>query len=218
MQTVKPTKRPSVKEKNAKKKLQPGASSVADAAVAGVPAASTSPASTGASAYDRSQYGSAKSKKPKADDEAPDTKESSLRKSVKASGKSRKLVKDARRKRVSKKFLIVSGIIALLLVVAIGVLSWNQWLRYDDAADIQGTWVADGTEQVITITDTTIQWTDTVSYDYTLDTFGKSITFSFKQYSGQGSYAFSEDRNAVSITETDADTGEDVTTTLVRQQ
>lgn len=218
MQTVKPTKRPSVKEKkNAKKKLQPGASSVADAAVP-APAASTGPASTGASAYDRSQYGSAKSKKPKVDDEAPSTKEPSSRKSVKASGKSRKLVKDARRKRVSKKFLIVSGIIALLLVVAIGVLSWNQWLRYDDAADIQGTWVADGTEQVITITDTTIQWTDTVSYDYTLDTFGKSITFSFKQYSGRGSYAFSEDRNAVSITETDAETSEDVTTTLVRQQ
>lgn len=88
----------------------------------------------------------------------------------------------------------------------------DQWLRYDDNADIQGTWVIDGTSQTITITDTDIVMTADVSYPYTLDTFQKTISFSFKQYNGSGSYAFSPERTTLVITETDADTGENVST------
>lgn len=123
----------------------------------------------------------------------------------------------AKRKGLSRRFLIGSLVVIVLLAIGTGLLAWNQWLRYDDNADIQGTWVIDGTSQTITITDTHIVMTADVSYPYTLDTFQKTISFSFKQYNGSGSYAFSPERTTLVITETDADTGENVSTKLVKQ-
>lgn len=123
----------------------------------------------------------------------------------------------AKRKGLSRRFLIGSLVVIVLLAIGTGLLAWNQWLRYDDNADIQGTWVIDGTSQTITITDTDIVMTADVSYPYTLDTFQKTISFSFKQYNGSGSYAFSPERTTLVITETDADTGENVSTKLVKQ-
>lgn len=125
--------------------------------------------------------------------------------------------KPLKRKGISQRFLIGSLIVILLLVIGTGLLAWNQWFRYDDTADIQGTWVIDGSNQSITINETDIVMTDDVSYPYTLDTFQKTISFSFKQYSGSGSYAFSPERTTLVITETDADTGEKVSTKLVKQ-
>lgn len=125
--------------------------------------------------------------------------------------------KPLKRKGISRRFLIGSLIVILLLVIGTGLLAWNQWFRYDDTADIQGTWVIDGSNQSITINETDIVMTSDVSYPYTLDTFQKTISFSFKQYSGSGSYAFSPERTTLVITETDADTGEKVSTKLVKQ-
>lgn len=125
--------------------------------------------------------------------------------------------KPLKRKGISRRFLIGSLVVILLLVIGTGLLAWNQWFRYDDAADIQGTWVIDGSSQSITINETDIVMTDDVSYPYTLDTFQKTISFSFKQYNGSGSYAFSPERTTLVITETDADTGEKVSTKLVKQ-
>lgn len=125
--------------------------------------------------------------------------------------------KPLKRKGISRRFLIGSLVVILLLVIGTGLLAWNQWFRYDDAADIQGTWVIDGSSQSITINETDIVMTSDVSYPYTLDTFQKTISFSFKQYSGSGSYAFSPERTTLVITETDADTGEKVSTKLVKQ-
>lgn len=125
--------------------------------------------------------------------------------------------KPLKRKGISRRFLIGSLVVILLLVIGTGLLAWNQWFRYDDAADIQGTWVIDGSSQSITINETDIVMTDDVSCPYTLDTFQKTISFSFKQYSGSGSYAFSPERTTLVITETDADTGEKVSTKLVKQ-
>lgn len=121
------------------------------------------------------------------------------------------------RKGLSRRFLIASLSVIAVLVIVTGVLAWNHWLRYDDAADIQGTWVIDGSQDVITITGTDMVMTAEVSYPYALDTFHKTISFSFEQYSGNGSYAFSPERDTLVITETDADTGEKVSTKLVKQ-
>lgn len=125
--------------------------------------------------------------------------------------------KPFKRTGISRRFLIGSLVVILLLAIDTGLLAWNQWLRFDDTADIQGTWTIDGTTQTITITDTDIVMTADVSYPYTLDTFQKTISFSFKQYSGSGSYAFSPERTELYITETDADSGEEVSTKLVKQ-
>ena len=125
--------------------------------------------------------------------------------------------KKSARKGLSRRFLIASLSVIAVLVIVTGVLAWNHWLRYDDAADIQGTWVIDGSQDVITITGTDMVMTAEVSYPYALDTFHKTISFSFEQYSGNGSYAFSPERDTLVITETDADTGEKVSTKLVKQ-
>lgn len=125
--------------------------------------------------------------------------------------------KPFKRAGISRRFLIGSLVVILLLAIGTGLLAWNQWFRFDDTADIQGTWTIDGTTQTITITDTDIVMTADVSYPYTLDTFQKTISFSFKQYSGSGSYAFSPERTELYITETDADSGEEVSTKLVKQ-
>lgn len=125
--------------------------------------------------------------------------------------------KPFKRAGISRRFLIGSLVVILLLAIGTGLLAWNQWFRFDDTADIQGTWAIDGTTQTITITDTDIVMTADVSYPYTLDTFQKTISFSFKQYSGSGSYAFSPERTELYITETDADSGEEVSTKLVKQ-
>lgn len=113
--------------------------------------------------------------------------------------------------------MIGAAVIIVVLAVATGLLSWNQWFRYDDAADIQGSWAVEGTNEVITFTDTDIVMTPEVSYPYTLDTFNKTIDFSFKQYGGEGKYVFSPERTTLVITETDADTQEEVSMTLVKQ-
>ena len=98
------------------------------------------------------------------------------------------------------------------------MLSWNQWLRYDDAADIQGTWVIDGSSATITVTDSEIKMSDDVSYSYSLDTLNKTISFSFGKYTGSGSYAFSPERDTLVITEENPDSEQGkASTKLVKQ-
>ncbi len=142
------------------------------------------------------------------------TKERSSKAKVRASRPKRK---DSTKQRRFKPLFVVLAILAAILLVATSVLAWNQWLRFDDKADIQGTWYVDGTDSSITITDTQIVLTDSVAYDYTLDTFNKTITFSFSNLQGRGTYAFSPERDALIITEQDssAENGS-VPTKLVR--
>ena len=105
-----------------------------------------------------------------------------------------------------------------MLAIATGLLSWNQWLRYDDAADIQGMWVIDGSSATITVTDSEIKMSDDVSYSYSLDTFNKTISFSFGKYAGSGSYAFSPERDTLVITEENPDSEQGkASTKLVKQ-
>lgn len=142
------------------------------------------------------------------------TKARSSKSKVRTTQKKRK---DSSKQRRFKPLFIVLAVLAAILLVATSVLAWNQWLRFDDKADIQGTWYVDGTDSSITITDTQIVLTDSVSYDYTIDTFNKTITFRFSHLQGTGTYAFSPERDALIITEQDASSvGGSVPTKLVR--
>ncbi len=128
------------------------------------------------------------------------------------------MAKKAGKRRVSRKVVAIVSVVLVALAVATSVLAWNQWLRYDDAADIQGTWRVEGSAATFTVTGSEIQLTSDVSYPYTLDTFAKTISFSFGNYEGGGSYVFSPERDVLTITESapDADGGQAVTT-LVKQ-
>lgn len=129
--------------------------------------------------------------------------------------KKRKTPAQSRRAlRVAK---IVGIIIAALLLVTTALLSWNHWLRFDDKADIQGTWVVEGTQANVTIDATSLKLTDDVSYAYELDTFNKTISFSYEQLSGSASYAFSPERDVIIITESGENNTESNAIRLVKQ-
>ena len=90
-----------------------------------------------------------------------------------------------------------------VVVVTVGSFSWGRWLRYDDAADFQGAWYANGTTSLVTVDGQEIHLTSDVAYGYTLDTGAKTITFTFGDLQGQGRYRFSADRSELVITDGD---------------
>lgn len=99
---------------------------------------------------------------------------------------------------------VVAVLVAIaVVVVAVGSFSWGRWLRYDDAADFQGAWYANGTTSLVTVDGQEIHLTSDVAYGYTLDTGAKTITFTFGDLQGQGRYRFSADRSELVITDGD---------------
>lgn len=110
-------------------------------------------------------------------------------------------------KGVRKKVFAAVGIafIAAILIAAVvaGLWAWNAWFRYDDAADIQGEWNTGNPAVSVTIDAAAIHMPDSIDFAYTIDTREKTISFSFGELSGSGSYEFSEDRATFTITELD---------------
>ncbi len=105
-----------------------------------------------------------------------------------------------------KVFLAVGAVLAATAVIAaviVGVWAWNAWFRYDDAADIQGEWTTGNPAVSVTIDAEAIHMPDSIDFAYTIDTREKTISFSFGELSGGGSYEFSEDRSTFTITELD---------------
>lgn len=99
---------------------------------------------------------------------------------------------------------VVAVLVAIaVVVVTVGSFSWGRWLRYDDVADFQGAWYANGTTSLVTVDDQEIHLTSDVAYGYTLDTGAKTITFTFGDLQGQGRYRFSADRSELVITDGD---------------
>lgn len=106
----------------------------------------------------------------------------------------------AKRKRVYK--IIRRTLIALVLLAIIGIVSafaMFRWTMYDDHADLQGTWVMEGTEVPIEITEDEIRLTDGVAYSYMVDPDTKQLVFTFGNMMGQAHYRFSLDRNELAI-------------------
>lgn len=109
--------------------------------------------------------------------------------------------------------LPVKIVLVVALVVALaggGYLVWDYLFRYDDAKDFQGQWKIEGTNASIVITDSEIRLTDSVSFGYELNTFEKTLTYSYASFTGEGSYVFSPERDVLTITDvsTDPDEGD----------
>lgn len=92
-------------------------------------------------------------------------------------------------------------VILALVVGVVAVFSWDRWLRYDDASEVQGEWRTHGAAAVVVIDGESIKLTDDVAFSYTLDTGAKTIAFSFGTSEGQGRYRFSLDRSQLVITD-----------------
>lgn len=105
-------------------------------------------------------------------------------------------------RRVIVSILLVLLAICVALLTAFGIFRWQ---TYDDAADIQGTWIHEGTTMPITITANEIVLTDEVAYKYVLDPEAKTILFRFGNMEGGGKYRFSLDRQELAITDGEFD-------------
>ena len=90
--------------------------------------------------------------------------------------------------------LIVATVLLCVVVLVVGLFTWDRWLRYDDAADIQGTWQVSGAGTTVVIDESLIWISDDVAYSYTIDTTSKTIAFTFGELSGAARYWFSADR------------------------
>ena len=103
--------------------------------------------------------------------------------------------------RVRRIVLIVVAAIVAVLLILLGLFCWNRWLRYDDAAEIQGEWFAafSGKRAPIVIDGETIEFNPDTKWHYTLDTTAKTITFTFGSQSGGGRYWFAGDHEHLII-------------------
>lgn len=148
---------------------------------------------------------------------APHTEQEEAARSARMQSASRKATERekaivrGRKRRVALAAVVSACIIAIAVS---GLLFWNAYLRYDDAADIQGEWqVADGSMTVV-IDGGSIDMPESLSYAYRLDTWKKTIEFSFEDLSGGGSYRFSSDRKGLVIREGEGENA--LTLTLVK--
>lgn len=101
---------------------------------------------------------------------------------------------------------IVAVCLAAVLVACAAVAAfwaWDTWLRFDDSADIQGEWLTANGTALVVIDAEEIHMPDSVDFKYTLDTNDKTISYTFVDLTGGGSYKFSRDRATLTITESD---------------
>ena len=98
---------------------------------------------------------------------------------------------------------VVIAAVMVVAVIAVALFAFNRWGRYDDHADLQGTWYVMGTEVPITIDAETIRFNEEVSYNYEINPREKTISYTFGPMAGQGRYWFSDDRKHLVITDGD---------------
>ena len=103
---------------------------------------------------------------------------------------------------VSPKTVVIAAVM-VVAVIAVALFAFNRWGRYDDHADLQGTWYVMGTEVPITIDAETIHFNEEVSYNYEINPREKTISYTFGPMAGQGRYWFSDDRKHLVITDGD---------------
>lgn len=98
-------------------------------------------------------------------------------------------------------FRTILSCLITALIVGMGFFSWNRWFRYSDQLDFQGTWELQDSQYSLTINGSTLELNKDTSLNYVLNTFEKSISFSFGKDSAQALYEFSQDRNTLTIAE-----------------
>ena len=112
--------------------------------------------------------------------------------------KPRKRAADGKKRRRKWPFVVVGAVLAIV-IATVGLLSWDRWYRYDDAAEIQGEWQVHGSTGVVVIDGQSIKLTEDVTWSYKLDADSKTLSYTFGTMEGQGRYRFSLDRNQLVI-------------------
>ena len=105
--------------------------------------------------------------------------------------------------KVRRILLVFVTAVAAAALVAAGLFCWQKWMRFDDAADIQGVWKVQSTGDTIVFDGGKLKLTKGISYEYELDAGDKTIAYTFGDLSGGGHYYFSGDRKTLVIVEGD---------------
>ena len=106
-------------------------------------------------------------------------------------------------RRARKVLSIIVGIVVVAVIACFAVFAWGRWLRYDDAADFQGTWYIEGTAVPITITADEITLAEDADFAYRIDPFAKTLSYDLGNMEGGGRYRFSEDRASLVVADGD---------------
>lgn len=141
----------------------------------------------------------ARAKKDGSDSEG-ESKELAKRKKPKKPKKERK---PANPRTVRQVVFAVISLVMILALVAVGLFCWQKWMRYDDAADIQGVWKVRSTGDTIVFDAHKLKLTKGIAYDYRLDTDQKTVAYSFGDLAGGGHYYFDTERNVLVIIDGD---------------
>ena len=96
---------------------------------------------------------------------------------------------------------IIFGIIVAAMLVTVGYIAGNRWVRYDDAADMQGRWYVYGTDVPLRFENNSIVINDNTSYAYHIDPTAKTIEYTFGNLAGRGRYWFNAERDVLIITD-----------------
>lgn len=105
------------------------------------------------------------------------------------------------KRRIPAAAKVIIGVVIAIALAAGAFLVWDYLFRYDDAKDFQGQWKIEGSTSSIVITDSEIRLTDSISFEYELDTFTKTLTYNYKNFSGEGMYVFSPERDVLTLTD-----------------
>lgn len=123
-----------------------------------------------------------------------------------------KLTKPQGKKHYGKRIALSIFLIIVVVVLALaGFVSWNRWLRFNDVDRIQATWhtnlsaslaesLSVGTNDIDVVIDGVhITYDKDAQFTYTIDTFAKTLSYSFGSAQGSAAYWFSEDGNTLII-------------------
>lgn len=143
----------------------------------------------------------AKPRKPK---KGKPAKEKKAKKATKAAAD--EAARDRRPRKPGRARRVLLALVLLVLaaiLVGTGLFCWQKWLRYDDAADIQGVWKVRSTGDTIVFDGRNLKITKGIAYEYRLDTDGKTIAYAFGGLEGGGRYYFAADRETLVIVDGD---------------
>lgn len=104
----------------------------------------------------------------------------------------------------AKRSTVVLTIVALVIVALVAGFVSLRWLIHDDAQLIQGEWCVEASQETLVFDDHQMKLTKSVTYEYSLDTFDKTITYFFANLTGEANYYFSLDGQQLIITEGEA--------------
>jgi len=108
---------------------------------------------------------------------------------------------ELRRARAANLGWIIATIILIIVAAAGFWFFWQEWVRYDDTQDIQGTWLVSTTGAAISVNDETIRIASDAAYEYEMNTTDKSLSFSFLKLTGTARYRFGGDRASFVVVE-----------------